>query len=77
MTPEEKRGIFNNDTNRIRKHKNYLKSILKKYGYDRNKIDRRLEDKMNSLLHKYDIKPDFFWREIEWSKLQKINGTSY
>ena len=30
MTPEEKRGIFNNDTNRIRKHKNYLKSILKK-----------------------------------------------
>ena len=46
--------IYSNDINRIRNHKNYLKSILKVYRCNRNKTDRELEDKINTLLHKDD-----------------------
>ena len=47
----------------IRKHKNYLKSILKGCRYKRNKIDGGLEDNINTLLHKYDIKREVFLME--------------
>ena len=53
----------------IRNHTNCLKSILKEYRCNRNKIDRGLEGKINTFLHKYDIKRDFFWWKIEWNKL--------
>ena len=53
--------IYSNDINRIRNHKNYLKSILKVYRCNRNKTDRELEDKINTLLHKFDIKREVFW----------------
>ena len=52
--------FFSNNVNRIRKHKKSLKSILKGYRCNRNKIDRGLEDKVNTLLHKFDIKREFF-----------------
>ena len=55
-----KRDIFNNDVNRIRKHKNNLKLILKECRCNRNKTDRGLEVKINTLLYKYDIKREFF-----------------
>ena len=51
----KKRDIFSNDINRIRKFKNNLKSILKKCRCNRNKTYHGLEDKINTLLHKYDI----------------------
>ena len=44
-----KRDIFSNDVSRIRKHKNNLKSILKGCRCNRNKTDRGLEHKVNSL----------------------------
>ena len=40
----------------IRKYKNNLRVILRKYRCDRNKVDCGLEDNINMLLHKYDIK---------------------
>ena len=55
-----KSDVFSNNVNRIRKHKKSLKSILKGYRCNRNKIDRGLEDKVNTLLHKFDIKREFF-----------------
>ena len=55
-----KRDIFSNGVNRIRKHKNNLKCILKDCRYNRNKIDRGFEDKVKSLLHKFDIKREVF-----------------
>ena len=41
-----KRDVFSSDVNRIRKHKNNLKSILTEYRCNRNKTDRGLEDKL-------------------------------
>ena len=55
------RDIFSNNVHIIRKHKNNLRSILKECRCNRNKIDSRLEDKINTLLHKYDIKREGFW----------------
>ena len=52
--------FFSNNVNRIRKHKKSLKSILKGYRCNRNKIDRGLEDKVNTLLHKFDITYEVF-----------------
>ena len=49
-----KRDIFSNDVNGIRKHKNNLKLILKDGRSNRNRPDRGLEDKVNTLLHKFD-----------------------
>ena len=40
----------------IRKYKNNLRVILRKYRCDRNKVDCGLEDNINMLLYKYDIK---------------------
>ena len=45
----------------IRKHNNYLKSISKECRCNRNKIDRRLVKKINTLLHKYDINVKYYW----------------
>ena len=55
-----KKVVFSNDVNRIRKHKNNLKQILKEYRCNRNKTARGLEDKINTLLHNYDIKREVF-----------------
>ena len=55
-----KRDIFSNDFNIIRKHKHNLKSILKERRCNYNKIDRGLEEKIDMLLHKYDIKCEVF-----------------
>ena len=55
-----KRDIFSNDVNRIKKHKNNLKSILKGYRCNCNKKYYRLEDKINTLLHKNDITREVF-----------------
>ena len=48
--------MYCNDVYRIRKHKTNLKLMLKDGCFDRNRADRGLEDKINTLLHKYDIK---------------------
>ena len=56
------RGIhatYSNDINRFREHKNNLKSILKECC-NRNKTYCGLEDKINTLLYKYDIKREVF-----------------
>ena len=53
--------FFSNNVHIIRKHKNNLRSILKECRCNRNKIDSGLEDKINMLLHKYDIKREGFW----------------
>ena len=37
-----------------------FKYMLEECHYNRNKTDNRLEDKMNTLLHKYDIKREAF-----------------
>ena len=55
-----KRYIFSNDVNRVRKHKNNLKLILQDGRSNRNRANRGLEDKINTLLHKYDIKREVF-----------------
>ena len=52
----KKREVFSNGFNKIRKHKYNLKTILKDGRYDRNKADHGLEDKVNYLLHQFDIK---------------------
>ena len=75
-TQLERETFLSNDVNMIRNHTNCLKSILKEYRCNRNKIDRGLEGKINTFLHKYDIKREFFGWKIEWNKLQKINETS-
>ena len=51
MKLSRKIDIFSNDVNRIRKHKNYLKLILK----------GGLEEQINALLYKYDIKREVFF----------------
>ena len=51
-----RREIFSNAVNRIRKYNINLKLILKECRYNRNKTNRGLEDKIKTLLHKYDIK---------------------
>ena len=56
-----KRDIFSNDVNRIRKHKNNLKLILKDGWSNRNRPDRGLEVKANTLLHKFDITREVFF----------------
>ena len=63
----KKREVFSNDVNKIRKHKCNLKTILKDGRSDRNRADHGLEDKVNSLLHKFDIKCEFVWRKIKRS----------
>ena len=55
-----RRDIFSINVNRIRKHNNNLKSILKECRYNHNTTDCGLEDKVNSLLHKFDIKRAIF-----------------
>ena len=60
--------MFSINVNRIRKHRNNLKSILKECRYNRNKTDCGLEDKVNSLLHKFDIK-----RAVVFVKLKGLN----
>ena len=65
-----KRGIFSNYVKKIRKHKNYLKYILNECRCNRNKIDYGLHGKMNTLLHKYDIKREFLLGG-------KLNGINY
>ena len=55
-----KRDIFSNYVNRIRKHKNNLKVIPKDGLSNRNRVDRRLEDKITTLLHKFNIKCEIF-----------------
>ena len=62
-----KRDIFSNDVNRIRKHKNNLKLILKDGRSNRNRADCGLEAKINTLLHKFDIKHEVFF-------CSKLNG---
>ena len=52
----KKRDIFSNDINRMKKYKNNLRATLNDFRCNRNKVDRGLEDKINILLHKYDIK---------------------
>ena len=47
--------MFNNKINRIRKHKNNLKLILKDGRSNLNRPDRGLEDKINTLLHMFNI----------------------
>ena len=43
-------------------NKNNLKAILKDGRYNRNRPDCGLEDKVNTLLHTFDIKREvFFW----------------
>ena len=56
----KKREIFSNDVNKIRKYKCNLKKILKDGRSDRNRADHDLEDKVNTLLHKFDIKREVF-----------------
>ena len=55
-----KRDVFSNDVNRIRKYKNNLKLILKDERSNRNRDDLGLEDKVNTLLHRFDIKREVF-----------------
>ena len=57
----KKREIFSNDVNKIRKYKCNLKKILKDGRSDRNRADHGLEDKVNSLPHKFDIKRELFF----------------
>ena len=52
----KKREVFSNDVNKIRKHKCNLKTMLKDGRSDRNRADIGLENKVNSLLHKFDSK---------------------
>ena len=61
--------MFNNKINRIRKHKNNLKLILKDGRSNRNRADHGLEDKINSLLHSFDIKREVFFGD----KLNRVN----
>ena len=51
---------FSNDVNKIRKYKCNFKTILKDGRSDRNRADHGLEDKVNVLLHKFDIKREVF-----------------
>ena len=46
---------------KIRKHKNNLKLILKDRRSNRNRVDHRLEDKVNTLVHKFDITREVFF----------------
>ena len=72
-----KRDIFSNRVNRIRKHKDNLKLILKDWRSNRNRADRGLEDKINILLHKFDIKREVFFcgklNGVNWSKINKTS----
>ena len=61
--------MFSNNVHIIRKHKNNLRSILKECRCNCNKIDSGLEDNINTLLHKYDIKPEV----IFGGKLNGVN----
>ena len=58
----KKREVFSNDVNKFRKHNCNLKTILKSGHSGRNRADHGLEDKVNSLLHKFDIKPEILLR---------------
>ena len=58
----KKKEVFSNDVDKIRKHKWNLKTILKVVRSDRNRADHGLEDKVNFLLHKFDIKREVFVR---------------
>ena len=58
------RDIFSNDVNRIRKHENNIKLILKDTRSNRNRAGHGLEDKVNLLLHKFDIKRKEFFGSI-------------
>ena len=57
-----KREMFSNNINRIRKHKNKLKFLLKKCCTNRNKVYLGLEDLTNPLLHFIDIKLEIWFR---------------
>ena len=56
----KKREVFSNDVNKFRKHNCNLKTILKSGRSGRNRADHGLEDKVNSLLYKFDIKREVF-----------------
>ena len=58
----KKKEVFSNDVNKIRKHKCNLKTMLKDGRSDRNRADIGLENKVNSLLHKFDIKREVILR---------------
>ena len=62
------RDIFSNDINIIRKYKNNLKLMLKECRYNRNKTDRGLEEKINTLVHEYDIKREVL-SVVSWMEL--------
>ena len=64
-----KREVFSNDVNKIRKYKCNLKIILKDGRSDRNRTDHDLEDKVNTLLHKFDMKREVFF-------VGKLNGVN-
>ena len=46
----------------LEKYNCNLKTILKSSRSGRNRADHGLEDKVNSLLHKFDIKREVFLR---------------
>ena len=49
--------MFSNDVIRNKNHNKSLRAILKECRCNFNKVDCRLEDKINMLLRKYFIKP--------------------
>ena len=56
----KKRYMFSNDINVIRKNKYNLGAIMEEQRCNRNEINREFNDNINILLHKYNIKRDFF-----------------
>ena len=56
----KKRYMFSNDINVIRKNKYNLSAIMEEQRCNRNEINREFNDNINILLHKYNIKRDFF-----------------
>ena len=54
----------------IKKHNKSLRAILKECRCKFNKVDCRLEDKINILLRKYDIKP----KVVFGGKSKDVNG---
>ena len=57
----KKREVFSNNVNKIRKYKCNLKTILTDGRSDQNGADHGLKDKVNSLLHNFDIKREVFF----------------
>ena len=45
---------------------------MKEYRCNRNKTDRGLEDKVNSLLHKFDIKHGFFGGKLNGANCWRL-----